>query len=512
MKTKLYFIILSGILISLLSGCKSKKKSVDSLFRAKDVDGLAAILENPDSGIEKLVASSIALVKLERSNIMVKKISVLSSKNRKVCSSVLEKTILEMKTLLGSSKDDVKAKDAFIALSGLMDKASKVKSASFVMVWFSENMGARVESGDYKFKKAIEAFWLFLDKTISDQVANAHATWMMKDFKNRGIEGKVIFKRAGILKKGKKLTRLNAIYQSYFKAFKKYVVDYVIKNYSTTKSDDEQKTDLEIIVDYGNDGDKGRAGKKILEIIQKTRKFSLAAIDALGVLKPKGAASYLANFIKPNMNSKIRKSSLEALGHMTKDPESTRLLYNSFRPFLMDIKNQRSSSEKIAATAKSAAIGLFLSRKCTIDSSEFKLLKEIYTMKLGKELFETRNSIKPILYRLMLCTGSGKGLKLILKPIKFPVNFSELKKIVESMSSMDPKKLSLFLSKNMKSKKIDKIIPAIWGLSAWGLKEDRVHIEKFILDSRPIPKWGKTVGKFAKEAIETLDNRFNLPQ
>jgi hypothetical protein len=182
------------------------------------------------------------------------------------------------------------------------------------------------------------------------------------------------------------------------------------------------------------------------------------------------------------------------------------LLYKDFKPLLIALKTKNFESEKIVQRANYTVKGLSIPRKCKLPKEDFNLVKKVFTMNLGDNLYKLRQSIIIPLYRLLIYSGGEEGLVFLLDNISLPMSSKKLKGIVMSFSSLDRKNLLEVLRKRVKSDKLKDLLPAIWGLSVNGEITDVSTLQKFALDKRNIPKWNQTLGEFSKKGLKTLES------
>jgi hypothetical protein len=505
---KINCFLLLIIIVFTFSSCSKKGENIESLTKNKDYKGLAKIISLGKKDVKTLTSAGITLIKLKKTGMVVTALKSLESHDDSKAIDTANSIGKNLITLL-KSKNDILAKDALCSISDFLNKDISAKAGDEIVNWYTKDFDKKIFSGGYEIKIFIEKFWKNMSKQSRIQIAKLHSDWMLKDFKKRSDEGVVIQRRGDVRKKklNRKMKIRKKIYVSYFKVFRNQTVLNLIKNYSTTKPKKQQLRELLILDNYANKKEKKQAGEKIIELMKKTNRATLVSIRALGDFKPKGATSYLKQFIKPKIHEKLHLAAHEALILLTDYPESLEILLLDFNPLLKSLNKNAFPDKTSLKYASSALRGIALPRSCKLDASNYKLYSKLLKKKLKPDLKELRDQIKPALYQLLICTGKEKGIIAIIDSINFPVKLIEATKIVLGFEKIDKKLIRKTLRKMLKSKKLNRQVFAVLGLNAFGNKKDVVYLKKLMKVKVSIPKWGKTVGKLTEETITLINKR-----
>lgn len=509
-KTALIFLLLSVPLM--LASCKKKPRSIEKMAAARDINGLSAVITAEKETAERRIAAARALVQLDLSNRLMENIERLGPQNPAAAKELVARLATDLTAQL---KDDapssVMARDALVTVFGRLVPETATAVADAVFKWMAANMDKRADCGNFKLLKILEITGEAASDAVLAELAKKHAAWMLADFQNRGEDGNLVFRRANPDQAGVKPGPYKAVYQRYWKHFRKEVLDAVVAVYDITAPTDRQVRDITIIVDYAQGEERKVAGARILEQMKATQKATPMSVRAVGELSAPQATAYLKTLLKPSIPKDLRDAAFDAVSVIRDVPDACAVLYDLAKPMFQAFLRKDVPGEEQLPLAMQALKGLMLSRKCELPASEYRLLRDAFKMKMEGTLFELRKGMMPALHRLMLVTGKTQALSEILSSLRFPMSSDELGLVAQVMNSLPEDQLLPAMRKNLADKRVETAALAVLTLGLYGKKDDLAILEGMKVNKTPIPGWGKTLGDLAAEAHASLQKNLSTP-
>ncbi len=489
--------------------CGKKIKSIEQMVSARDINGLSEEISSEAGKTDRRLAAAHALVQLDLASRLMENIEKLGPKNPEAAKELVVKMTTELSAqLTDDSPKSVRSRDALVTLFPRMNPDSSKLAADAVLKWMVAGMEKRADGGNDKLLKVLELVGPAASDEVLAELGKKHAAWMLADFKNRGEDGTLVFKRANPDQAGVKATVHRETYARYWKFFRKDVLDGVVAAYSITAPSERQVQDITIIVDYAQGAERKKAGAVILEQMKSTQKATPMSVRALGELGAVGATEYLRTFVKPNIPKELRDAAFDAVTVIRDDPAAAAVLYEVAKPMFEAFLRKDVPDEASLPLVMQAIRGLMLSRKCELPAAEYKLLRDAFKMKMEGTLFELRKGLMPALHRLMLCTGKTQALRDLQAQLRFPMTLDELTLVSRIMDSLPEAELLPLIRKDLSSKKLEISALAVLTLGTFGQKEDLTLLEGMKSSKTPIPEWNKTLGELAAEAAALLQKKF----
>ncbi len=498
------------MLVPLLASCGKKPRSIEKMAAARDINGLSGVITAEKETAARRVQAAHALVQLDLANRLMENIERLAPQNPDAARELVAK----LSTELGSQlKDDspksIMARDALVTIFPRMAPETAAAAADAVFKWMAANMDKRADCGNFKLLKILEITGEAASDAVLADLARKHAAWMLADFQNRGEDGNLVFRRANPDQAGVKPGPYKAVYQRYWKHFRKEVLDAVIAVYDITAPTDRQVRDITIIVDYAQGEERKSAGARILEQMKASQKATPMSVRAVGELGAPQATAYLKTFLKPSIPKELRDAAFDAVSVIRDDPAACEALYEHAKPMFQAFLRKDVPPEPQLPLAMQALKGLMLSRKCDLPAAEYRLLRDAFKMKMDGTLFELRKGMMPALHRLMLATGKAQALPEILSSLRFPMSRDELALVAQVMNSLPEDQLLPIMRKNLADRRVEVAALAVLTLGFFGKADDRVLLEGMKVNKTPIPGWGKTLGDLATEALDALQKNIS---
>ena len=490
--------------------CGKKPRSIEKMAASRDINGLSAVITAEKETTERRIKAAHALVQLDLANRLMENVERLGPQNPEAAKELVAKLVFE---LIAQMKDDspgsIMARDALVTLFSRLAPDAAAAAADAVFSWMAANMDKRADCGNFKLLKILEVAGESASDVVLATLAKKHAAWMLADFQNRGEDGNLIFKRANPDQAGVKPGPYKAVYQRYWKHFRKEVLDAVVAVYDITAPTDRQVRDITIIVDYAQGEERKVAGARLLEQMKASQKATPMSVRAVGELSAPQATAYLRTLLKPSIPKDLRDAAFDAVSVIRDDPAACEALYEHARPMFQAFLRKDVPGEEQLPLAMQALKGLMLSRKCEIAASEYRLLRDAFKMKMEGTLFELRKGMMPALHRLMLVTGKTQALSEILSSLRFPMSQDELGLVAQIMNSLPEDQLLPAMRKNLADKRVEAAALAILTLGLYGKKDDLMALEGMKVNKTPIPGWGKTLGDLAADAHASLQKNLS---
>lgn len=506
-KLVLFFLLLW---MSILVACSKKPRSIEKMAASRDINGLSAVITTDKESNERRLQAAHALVQLDLANRLMENIEKLGPQNPQAAKELVAKLAPELiAQMKNDSSKSVMARDALITLFPRLPVEAATAVADAVLSWMAANMDKRADCGNFKLLKILEIAGESASENVLANLAKKHAAWMLADFQNRGEDGNLVFKRANPDLAGVKPGPYKAVYQRYWKYFRKEVLDAVVAVYDITAPMDRQVRDITIIVDYAQGEERKIAGARILEQMKTTKKATAMSVRAVGELSAPQATAYLKTLLQPSIPKDLRDAAFDAVFVIRDDPAACEALYELAKPMFQAFLRKDVPGETQLPLAMLALKGLMLARKCEIAASEYRLLRDAFKMKMEGTLFELRKGMMPALHRLMLVTGTTQALSEILSSLRFPMSQAELGLVAQVMNSLPEDQLLPAMRKNLTDKRVEVTALAILTLALYGKKDDLVALEGMKVNKTPIPGWGKTLGDLATDAFASLQKHLS---
>ncbi|PKN25092.1 MAG: hypothetical protein CVU65_09795 [Deltaproteobacteria bacterium HGW-Deltaproteobacteria-22] len=492
--------------------CGKKEVSIEKMVSARDINGLSAVITADSEKTDRRIAAAHALVQLDLANRVMENIEKLGPQNPEAAKELVSRLTTELAAqMTDDSPKSIMARDALVTVFPRMNPDSSKLAADSILKWMVGGMEKRADCGNYKLLKVLEAVGPAATDEVLAELGKKHAAWMLADFKNRGEDGTLVYKRANPDQAGVKATIHRDTYSRYWKHFRKNVLDGVVAAYSITAPSDRQVQDITIIVDYAQGDERKKAGAVILEQMKSTQKATPMSVRALGELGAVGATEYLRTFVKPNIPKELRDAAFDAVTVIRDDPAAAAVLYEIAKPMFEAFLRKDVPDEASLPLVMQALKGLMLSRKCELPAAEYKLLRDAFKMKMDGTLFELRKGLMPALHRLMLCTGKTQALRDLQAQLRFPMTQDELTLVSRIMDSLPEDELLPIIRKDLSSKKLEISALAILTLGTFGQKEDLTLLEGMKSSKTPIPEWNMTLGELATVNAALLQKKIQTP-
>ena len=510
MRNAILFLLIIGL--AFMVSCGKKERSIEQMVSARDFNGLSEAITAESGKADRRITAAHALVQLDLAGRLMENIEKLGPKNPEAAKELVVRLTTELAALMtDDTPKSIMARDALVTIFPRMNPDSSKLAADAVLKWMVGGMDKRADCGNFKLLKVLEMVGPAASDEVLAELGKKHAAWMLADFKNRGEDGTLVFKRANPDLAGVKPTIHRDTYSRYWKFFRKEVLDGVVAAYNITAPTDRQIQDITIIVDYAQGEERKKAGAVILEQMKSTQKATPMSVRALGELGAVGATDYLKTFVKPNIPKELRDAAFDAVTVIRDDPAAAAVLYEIARPMFQAFLRKDVPDEASLPLVMQAIKGLMISRKCELPATEYKLLRDAFNMKMEGTLFELRKGLMPTLHRLMLCSGKTQALKDLQAQLKFPMTIDELTLVSRIMDSLPEAELLPLMRKDLSSKKVEISALAILTLGTFGQKEDLTLLEGMKSSKTPIPEWNKTLGELAAENAALLQKKFPTP-
>jgi len=507
MRNAILLFIIVG-LASVLS-CGKKAPSIEKMASARDINGLSEVVAAGSETTDRRVAAAHALVQLDLANRVMGSIEKLGPQDPEAAKALVARLSTELVTqMTDDTPRSVMARDALVTLAPRMPPETARTVADGVLKWTVAGMEKRADCGNFKLLKILEELGPSASDEALAELSRKHTVWMLADFKARGDDGTMVWKRANPEAAQIKSTVHKDTYLRYWKYFRKDVLDGVVAAYDVTAPNDRQMQDIAIIVDYAEGGERPKAGAVLLEQMKSKQKATAMSVRALGELGTVGAVDYLRNWLKPGIPDDLRDAAFAAVTVLQKDPAAAAALYEIAKPLFEAMLRKDLPEEKQLKLALKAIESLKFSRKCELPEGEYKLVRDLFKMKMDGTLFEVRKGMMIPLQRLMLCTGKTAALREIQASLRFPMKPEELGNVVAVLDSLPEAEMLPLLRKDLSSKKPELATMAVMALGAFGQKEDLGLLEGMKTSPTPIPEWNKTLGELAGEAATLLKTKF----
>ena len=475
MRNAIFLLLVFGLFATM--SCGKKARSVEQMASSRDINGLSDVVLSGSEKADRRLAAAHALVQLDLANRLMENVEKLGPQNPEAAKQLITGLA---KDLTAQLKDDsprsIMARDALVTLFPRMNPDEAGAVANGVLKWMADGIDKRADCGNFKLLKILEVLGpAASDETIA-ALAVKHAAWMLADFKSRGEDGTLIFRRANPEKAQIKPSVHRDTYSRYWKHFRKAVLDGVVASFDVTAPDERVIQNVTIIIDYAEGEERPKAGAVLLEQMKSKQKTTAMSVRALGELGTVGAMDYLTGFLKANIAEDLRDAAFAAVTVLQKDPAAAALLYEVSKPMFEAMLRKDLPEEKPLQLALKAIESLKFSRKCELPEGEYKLVRDLYKMKMDGTLFKLREGMMLPLRRLLLCTGKTQGLREIQGSLRFPMKPEELGAVAAALDSLPEAELLPILRKDLASKKPELAVLAVMALGEIGRASCRERV------------------------------------
>ena len=507
MRNAIFLLLIFGLVAT--TSCGKKARSIEQMASSRDINGLSDVVISGSEKADRRLAAAHALVQLDLANRLMENVEKLGPQNPEAAKELVAALARDLTAQLkDDSPKSVMARDALVTLFPRMSPDAASAVADGVFKWMADGMDKRADCGNFKLLKILEMLGPAASDATVAALAVKHAAWMLADFKNRGEDGTLIFRRAKPEVAQIKPTVHRDTYARYWKPFRKGVLDGVVASLDVTSSEEVVTQNVTIIRDYAEGDERPKAGAVLLEQMKSKQKATAMSVRAVGELGTVGAVEYLRNWMKPGIPDDLRDSAFAAVTVLQQDPASAAVLYELSKPMFEAMLRKELPDEKPLQLALKAIESLKFSRKCELPEGEYKLVRDLFKMKMDGTLFKLREGMMLSLQRLMLCTGKTQGLREIQASLRFPLKPEELGAVAAVLDTLPEAELLPILRKDLSSKKTELAVLAVMALGAYGQKDDLTLLEGMKSSPTPIPDWNKTLGALAGEAATQLKTKF----
>jgi len=507
MRNAIFLLLIFGLVAT--TSCGKKARSVEQMASSRDINGLSDVVIAGSEKADRRLAAAHALVQLDLANRLMENVEKLGPQNPEAAKELVAALAKDLTAQLkDDSQKSVMARDALVTLFPRMNPDNAAAVADAVLKWMADGIEKRADCGNFKLLKVLEMLGPAASDGTIAALAVKHAAWVLADFKNRGEDGTLINMRAFPEKNKLKPSIHRDTYARYWKPFRKGVLDGVVASLDVTSSEEVVTQNVRIITDYAEGDERPKAGAVLLEQMKSKQRATAISVRAVGDLGTVGAVEYLRNWMKPGIPVELRDSAFAAVLSLQQDPASAAVLYELSKPMFEAMLRKELPDEQPLQLALKAIASLRFPRKCELPEGEYKLVRDVFKMKMDGTLFELRKGMMMPLQRLMLCTGKAQGLREIQASLRFPLSPKEMGDVVYVLDTLPEAELLPILRKDLSSKKVELAVLAVMALSAYGQKDDLILLEGMKASPTPIPDWNKTLGALAGEAATQLKTKF----
>ncbi len=442
--------------------------------------------------------AALALIRLGKSDRLAVALKDMDQTRR---APVLDAVVARLEKDMASGSASVETKDLAVRFIPMVGENHARKLAGEVIKWFLADPESRASLGTVQFPAVVKVLWRYLDRDLRERAMMGAAAWMMKNPDARSDFGLTYYREAHP-RKGTPSKEARERYS----VFRKALVAQLLTHITVSDEPNHLRKMATLFYAYANEKERRILGAKLLKEMVKRRKISSPVpVGLLGDLKPSKGVAFLSRLINPRTSIEVVAAALRALCAYKDSPRASTVLIKAAMPALRALSGRRAPSDRELKLAYEAAQGFTAVRVCpdSMPGGADKVVSDLLKGRYPESIQRVLQDMSAMIYKIHVCSKGLSGIRDVLKRLGDVPSMNDVTVAAVSLSGLPKEQRNTIVRRLLGSKRPVDVAVSILSIRFSGDKDLRQLLLALREDSRRVQGWNVTIGKLAREVLES---------